>query len=516
MEDATILYFLSSAVLFAAFLQLLRSGRKRVNLPPSGPYRLPIIGHLHHILSSPLPLHQTLARLASDHGPVLLLRFGSRPVLVVSSPSAAEECLAKNDVVFANRPRLLMGKHLSYNYTNLSSASYGPYWRNLRRFSTLEIFSSARTAALSSLRAGEVRAMLRQLFRSSASGGEQSCSVDMHVKFAELTTNMMMQMIAGRRYYGESGLVGVEEGLRFRRIIEEAFYLSGASNPEDYLPVMKWLGINPLKKRMVKLEEEIDELLQDMVDDQRRHYVERQRQGEEKKTLVHVMLSLQEKDPQFYTDVLIKGTILMLITAGTDTSAGTMEWVLSLLLNHPEVLKKVRAEMDTHVGHDRLLADSDLPNLPYLHNVIKETLRLFPAGPLLAPHESSTECNVAGYDIPRGTMLLVNVYAIHRDPDVWEDPTSFRPERFEGDGAESKGFKHIPFGFGRRGCPGELVGTRIMGLALGSLIQCFEWERVGSEEVDLAERKGLVLPKAVPLVAMYKPRKVMMELLSRL
>ncbi|KAJ6848994.1 uncharacterized protein M6B38_271570 [Iris pallida] len=206
----------------------------------------------------------------------------------------------------------------------------------------------------------------------------------------------------------------------------------------------------------------------------------------------------------------------MLITAGTDTSAGTMEWVLSLLLNHPEVLKKVRAEMDTHVGHDRLLADSDLPNLPYLHNVIKETLRLFPAGPLLAPHESSTECNVAGYDIPRGTMLLVNVYAIHRDPDVWEDPTSFRPERFEGDGAESKGFKHIPFGFGRRGCPGELVGTRIMGLALGSLIQCFEWERVGSEEVDLAERKGLVLPKAVPLVAMYKPRKVMMELLSRL
>ena len=191
-----------------------------------------------------------------------------------------------------------------------------------------------------------------------------------------------------------------------------------------------------------------------------------------------------------------------------------MEWAISLLLNHPEALDKVRAEIDTHVGHQRLIADSDLPNLHYLHNVMKETLRLFPAGPLLVPHESSTECTVQGYDIPRGTMLLVNAYAIHRDPDVWEHATSFKPERFERE--EGKGFRLMPFGSGRRGCPAELMATRVMGLALGALVQCFEWGRVGEQEVDLTEGQGINLPKVAPLEALYKPRAVMVDVLSQL
>jgi len=193
-----------------------------------------------------------------------------------------------------------------------------------------------------------------------------------------------------------------------------------------------------------------------------------------------------------------------------------MEWALTLLLNHPESLKKVRDEIDARVGHERLVTDSDLPNLFYLHNVVKETLRLYPAGPLLVPHESSAECTVAGYDIPRGTMLLINAYAIHRDPDLWDDPTRFRPERFGEAEEAGKGFRMMPFGAGRRSCPGELMANRVMGLALGSLIQCFEWERIGEEEVDLAEGQGLTLPKAVPLEALYKPRTIMMDVLSQL
>ncbi|XP_027081121.2 cytochrome P450 81Q32-like [Coffea arabica] len=121
-----------------------------------------------------------------------------------------------------------------------------------------------------------------------------------------------------------------------------------------------------------------------------------------------------------------------MLTARTDTSSMTIEWALSLLLNHPKMLEKARAKLDAQVGIDRLVDEHNLSNLPYLHNIISETLWLYPAAPMLVPHELSDDCKIGGYNIPRGTILLVNAWAIHRDPNVWDDPTSFKPERFEG------------------------------------------------------------------------------------
>ena len=186
-----------------------------------------------------------------------------------------------------------------------------------------------------------------------------------------------------------------------------------------------------------------------------------------------------------------------MLTAGTDTSSVTIEWALSLLLNHPEVLEKARAELDAQVGTDRLVDEHDLSNLPYLHNIISETLRLYPPTPMLVPHESSDDCKIGGYNIPRGTILLVNAWAVHRDPNVWDDPTSFKPERFEG--LQVQPSKLIPFGMGRRSCPGSGLAQRVVGLALGSLIQSFDWKRIGEEEIDLAEGTGVFMPKAKPL-----------------
>ncbi|GLT69331.1 hypothetical protein SLA2020_414900 [Shorea laevis] len=135
-----------------------------------------------------------------------------------------------------------------------------------------------------------------------------------------------------------------------------------------------------------------------------------------------------------------------------------------------------------------------------------------PAAPLLVPHMSSDDCTVGGYDIPRNTMLLVNAWAIHRDPKVWDDATNFKPERFEC--GEADAHKLIPFGLGRRACPGAGLAQRTVGLALGSLIQCFEWEKVGEEEVDMAEGNGITMPKAVALEAMCKARPIMTKVLS--
>lgn len=191
-----------------------------------------------------------------------------------------------------------------------------------------------------------------------------------------------------------------------------------------------------------------------------------------------------------------------------------MEWAMSLLLNHPEALKKVHNEIETHVGHQRLVTDSDLPQLHYLNNVIQETLRLFPPGPLLIPHESTMECSIGGFHVPRGTMLIVNAYKMHRDPALWTDPAEFKPERFES--GEGEGYKYVPFGVGRRRCPGEAMAMKTVGLVLASLVQCFEWKRLGEEEVDLSEGEGLSMPKVIPLEVLCKPRQAMMDVLPQL
>ncbi|KAF8643176.1 hypothetical protein HU200_066943 [Digitaria exilis] len=187
---------------------------------------------------------------------------------------------------------------------------------------------------------------------------------------------------------------------------------------------------------------------------------------------------------------------------------------MALLPNHPEVLKKAQTEIDVAVGTSRLISPDDLPRLGYLQCIINETLRLYPAAPLLMPHESSAHCMVGGYDVLRGTMVLVNAYAIHRDPDVWEHPAEFKPERFEGGDADADGRRLlIPFVMGRRKCPGEALALRTVGMVLGTLVQCFDWDRVDGVEVDMADRGGLTIARAVPLEAMCKPRESMRDVL---
>lgn len=184
-----------------------------------------------------------------------------------------------------------------------------------------------------------------------------------------------------------------------------------------------------------------------------------------------------------------------MFTAGTRTVALTMEWAMSLLLNHPKELAKARKEIDENIAPGLLLEDSDLVKLLYLRCIMNETLRLYPVGPLLVPHYSSKDCHVGGFDVPKGTTLLVNAWAIHRDPKLWEDPEALNPERFIGFEVGYDGLRFVPFGTGRRVCPGSGMAMRLMGLALGSFVQCFDWKREGFGLVDLEEVKGLTLSK---------------------
>ncbi|KAF3958278.1 hypothetical protein CMV_016797 [Castanea mollissima] len=498
MEDIFLYSFLSFLLAFIAFKLLLQTRTQHKHLPPSPP-SLPILGHLHLVKK---PLHRTFHRLSQKYGHVFSLRFGSRLVVIISSPSAVEECFTKNDIVLANRPGLSVGRHLGYNYTTLVSAPYGDHWRNLRRISTLEIFSTNRLNMFVGIRRDEVKCLLRKLSKNSCQG---FAKVELKSMFSELTFNIIMRMVAGKRYYGED-VKDVEEAREFRELVSEVIKMSGASNPGEFVAFLRWIDYGGLEKKLKGFAKRTDVFMQGLIDEARN------KDEEGKKTMINHLLSLQKSQPEYYTDQIIKGLMLVLILAGTDTSAVTLEWAMSNLINHPDVLKKARVELDTQIEQDKWIDEQDVFKLRYLQCIISETFRLYPPGPLLVPHSSSNDCTIGGYDIPRDTMLLVNAWVIHRDPELWEDTTSFKPERFEN--GEVDPHKLMPFGLGRRACPGAGLAQRTMNLTLGSLIQCFEWERTTKEKVDMTEGNGLIMPKVIPLEAMCKARPLMHKVLS--
>ncbi|KAB1222479.1 Cytochrome P450 81D1 [Morella rubra] len=227
--------------------------------------------------------------------------------------------------------------------------------------------------------------------------------------------------------------------------------------------------------------------------------------------MIDHLLSLQTSQSEYYTDQIIKRLIQVLVFAGIDTSAVTLEWAMSNLLNNPDTLKKARAELDSEIGEEKLIDESDISKLHYRQNISLETLRLYPVTPLLVPHMASEECTIGGYDVPSKTSVIVNAWAIHKDPKLWDDATNFKPERFEIE--EGDAYKLMPFGIGGRACLGAALAQRTINLALGSLIQCFEWERVDEAEVNMTEGNGMTMPKAVPLEVICRARPIMNKVL---
>ncbi|CAL1377071.1 unnamed protein product [Linum trigynum] len=519
--------WLSLALFLFLFLFLLACyffPKRRPNssklLPPSPPSLL-IIGHL-HLLSSHSP-HRSLHNLAAKYGAVLLLRFGSRDVLVISSPSAVEECFTDNDVAFANRPHSLGGKHLNYNFSTIGACNYGDRWRRLRRLTTLELFSPPRVAAFAATRRVEAGLMLKELLHEAESGEGR---VNLSSKFRWFAFNAMLRMVAGKRYFGYGELDSVDkEAKEFQDLIGEFTAIQGSSAPNDFFPLLRWLDFGSLEKRMKSIMDKLDGFLQRLVDTFReanpRSAESQSSQPDGGETLIDVMLSLQETEPEFYTDETIKGVILVMLIAGTETSSTTMEWAMALLLNNPEAMSNLASDIYQNVGFGRLLEETDLPKLNYLQNVIDETLRLYPPVPLLIPHESSEETTVCGYNVPKGVMLLVNVWSLHRDPELWgAEPDRFLPERFGGGAAmmmtkKEVKYKLVPFGAGRRACPGDVLGKKVVGMALGALLQAFEFSRVHGVEIDMAESTGLTMARAHTLEVLCKPRSTAMaEFLS--
>ncbi|XP_042490306.1 cytochrome P450 CYP82D47-like [Macadamia integrifolia] len=469
----------------------------------------PIIGHLHLLGGKSIP-HITLGAMADKYGPALTVRFGVHRALVVSSWEVAKECFTTNDRALSNRPRVIALKLMGYNNGLFGFTHYGPYWRELRKIANLELLSNRRLETFKHVQASEVETSIKELYQMWPDKSKY-LRVDMKNWFEDLMLNIMVRIVAGKRYSGTD----TEEKLKCEEAIREFFHLMGLSVISDAIPFLEGLDLQGYEKKMKRMAKNMDSILQRWLEE---HQQKRSSSASSDKAkggeqdFMDVMISTIEdtKLGDYDADTVIKATCLNMILAGTDTITITLIWALSLLLNNQHAMKRAQEELDKHVGRERQVKESDISRLKYLQAIVKETFRLYPAAPLSGPREAMEECIVAGYHVPVGTRMITNIWKIHRDPRVWSQPHEFQPERFLTSHVDIEAlgqhFEFIPFGSGRRMCPGVSFALQVLHLTIAHLLHGFEFENPTGAPVDMTETPGLTNMKATPLEVLLSPR----------
>ncbi|XP_060194278.1 cytochrome P450 CYP82D47-like [Lycium barbarum] len=481
--------------------------KKRV---PEAAGAWPIMGHLHLLSGSEsdqLP-HKILGRMAEKYGPIFGMKLGVHQVVVVSDPKLAKECFTTNDLALASRPKSIASEIIGYKDAMIGLAPYGPYWRETRKIATAELLSTRRTEMLKHIREFEVKSAIKETYNYWAKNKSTNnlngvVKVEMKEWFADLIMNTMVKMLFG----------GGQEGInKAHKAIRGFLELLGAFVVADFLPYLRLLDIGGHEKAMKEVAKEIDSVVEKwLAEHKRKREIDGIKSGEEE-DFMDVMLSICENRDMhgFDADTAIKATCMGLLAAGTDTTIVTLTWTLSLLLNNYEALKKAQDELDTHVGKNRWVQEPDIKNLVYLQAIVKEALRLYPAAPLSVPHESMEDSTISGYDIPKGTRLLVNIWKLHHDPNIWSNPHGFKPERFltthKDVDVRGSHFELIPFGSGRRMCPGISLALQVVPFVTAVLLQGFDMKRPSDKPIDMSEGFGLTVLKATPLEALLAPR----------
>ncbi|KAI7738018.1 hypothetical protein M8C21_003863 [Ambrosia artemisiifolia] len=490
--EALIIFSLivSSLVFFATYWALIKSKTSK-NLPP-GPPKFPILGNIHQ-LGGPEGPHRVLKNMARKYGPIMHLQLGQVPTVIVSTPRLAQEVLKTHDAIFADRPITEASTLFIYNAQDIVWAPYGNYWRQMRKISTMELLSAKRVRSYSFIRDEELMHMRKSLVSSA---GKPTVLREFMVKYVN---DVICRSTIGDTYKDQSALIEVLFDI-MKAVIQ--------FNVASYYPSMRFINIISGKRaKWLKTQKKFDNILEDILEQHRNN---RTTLSHDQEDLVDVLLRVKETADLDLpiTNDNVKAVILDMLVAGTSASSMILEWAMGELMRKPKVMKKAQDEIRATVKGSTV-TDSDIQNMHYMKMVVKETLRLH-GPPFLIPRISRKDCVVDGYDIPAKTRILVNALACATDPDSWEDPESFIPERFENSPINYWGadFEFIPFGAGRRVCPGITFGVGIIENALATLLYHFDWKLPGEmkpHELDLTEATALsTLPKhpiqVVPII----------------
>uniref|UniRef100_A0A1W7HBW1 Cytochrome P450 n=1 Tax=Scoparia dulcis TaxID=107240 RepID=A0A1W7HBW1_SCODU len=501
---------LISFIPFSIYLIHKRRFHSSSRHPPS-PRKLPLIGNLHQLGTYP---HRSLQSLSNRYGELMLLHFGHVPVLVVSSANAAREIMKNQDLLFSNRPKLRIPDKLLYESMDIAFAPYGEYWRQVRSISVLHLLNNRRVQSFRRVREEETSKMVEKIMElgSSSSSGV----VNLSDVLVSLTNDVVCRAALGRKY-GDGG-----EREKFKILLNEFVELLGSSSFGDYVPCLSWIDrVSGLDARVEKVAKQFDQFLEGVVEEHRMRgrkidimSCDNEDEGVD---FVDILLEFQRQNAATspIEDDVIKVIVLDVFAAGTHTTYASLEWAMSELLRHPKIMERLQNEMREVVGRKEEITEDDLEKMHYLKAVIKENLRLHVPIPLLVPRESTQDSEVFGYDVAANTRVIINAWAIARDPSVWKNPEEFRPERFLNDqtttNIDFKGlhFELIPFGAGRRGCPGVTFAMSINELALAKLVHKFHFvlpNGAKPEDLDVSEANGLTISKKFPLLVVATPR----------
>ncbi|CAI8605286.1 unnamed protein product [Vicia faba] len=482
-----ILLFLLTFI-FLKFLHSLLT--KQHNLPP-GPRGLPIIGNLHQLGQKP---HQTLTTLSKTHGPIMTLKLGQITTIVMSSSQTAKSVLQINDQYLSNRtvPDAMRGSN-HHNYS-LPFIPLSQRWKDLRKICNNLLFSNKNLDSNQALRHKKLLELSNDIYESAA----KFEAVNIGRLAFKTTLNMLSNTVYSVNLVPSSDKAG-----EFKELVTNIMKEVGRANVADCFPVLKILDPVGIRRRTGEYFGKLLDYFRKLVDERLKMRELKSYCG--KSDMLDTMLNDENNNGEMYEDKIERLSVDLFV-AGTDTVTSTVEWAMAELLHNPNIMSKAKSELNELIGKGNLVKESDIAKLPYLQAIVKETFRLHPAVPFLLPRKAEMDLEINGYKVPKGAQVLVNVWAIGRDPDLWDNPNEFLPERFLGSDIDFKGrnFELTPFGGGRRICPGLPLAIRVLFLMLGLFINCFEWELDGgikAEDMNMDDKFGLTLEKAQPLLA---------------
>ncbi|WVZ64675.1 hypothetical protein U9M48_014165 [Paspalum notatum var. saurae] len=510
----------AGAALFLGFLYVVKNRRSSSSKLPPSPPRLPLVGHLHLIGRLPhRSLHELHLRYGGGSGGLLLLQLGRRRTLVASTAAAAADLFRNHDLAFSSRPHNAAAHKQTYGSRNISFSPYGDHWRRAKKIAVVHLLSQRRVEAFAAVRRAEAAALVARA-RRAAEAGEAVVLKELLYGY----TNAVVTRAA-------AGTAGTTAERLTQLLAETATMLAGFQ-ADDVLPdaaARAFRRATGLEKKIDDMNAEWDRFLSEIVaEHEHREKKTTPPGGEAGGDFLDVLLQLREdeggREGFELTDDGIKAIAKDMIAAATETTAVTLEWAMTEVVGNPRVMAKLQEEIARVAGGSTTttttIAEADLSRMVYLRAVVKEVFRLHPTLPLLLPRESMAAAAVQGgrYEVPARTALLVNAWAIGRDPAVWDAPEEFRPERFL-DAAAASGavdlrgtdYQLLPFGTGRRICPGINFALPVLELAVVSLLRHFDWELPGGmrpEDLDRVEAPGLSTPPRVPLVLVPKSKAI--------
>ncbi|KAM3701816.1 hypothetical protein ACJW31_05G203800 [Castanea mollissima] len=475
-----------------AFIRVVFPNLSSQTLPP-GPHPFPIIGNILELGKLP---HQAIAKLSKTYGPLMTLKLGSITTIVISSPNMAKEVLQKNDQAFSSRTVPDMIHVFNHHKVSVGWIPANSQWRNLRKACATQIFAPQRLDATEALRLAKVQELLDHV--------NQSCKSCAPIDIGQVVFTTVLNSISNTLFSIDLAQYDSNLSQEFRDLVCGVTIEAGRPNIADYFPALRFIDPQGVRKRTRIYFSKLFGIFDGIIN-QRLQLRASSKGFKERNDVLDSLLNLTDEDTSEISLVDIKHLLLDLFIAGIDTTSSTVEWAMAELLHNPEKMTKARDELEEVLGKGGHVQESDISKFNYLRAIVRETLRLHPSVPFLLPRKAKTNTEICGYIVPKNAQILINVWAMGHDSSIWQSPNLFMPERFLEQDIDYKGqdFELVPFGAGRRICPGLPLANRMVHLMLASLVHYFAWKlpnEMRPEDMDMAEMFGLTLHREVPLL----------------